>query len=178
MTKTNTLFTVLLLGSLVVGFKTISSNDYFGIPDKISNPINKYAAAEAYIINKWNTEPLLARQVILEAKKHSNPDFPRKEDILAIIAIESGFKTSAVSTAKAKGLMQVLYKPTTFDITQNIYDGTFLLKDYYKKLSNISATIQAYNVGIGAYKQGNRNHEYLEKYYYEKENFKSLLQGN
>ena len=157
--------------------KKYTHNEY-EMPFTITNPVNKYGAVEQYIIRKWNTDPNLAKQVVLEAKKHCKDTFPKKEDILAIIAVESGFKTAAVSTAKAKGLMQVLYKPTTFDIKQNIADGTFLLKDYYKQLNNVNATIQSYNVGINAYKKGSRNLEYLSKYYEEKENFKSLLQGN
>lgn len=177
MTKTNTFFIVLFICSLLVGYKIVYPNVSYKIPLHITNPINKYQAVEAYIVYKWNTEPYLAKKVVQEAKIHSNPDFPRKEDILAIIAIESGFKTAAVSTANAKGLMQILYKPSTFDINQNIADGTFLLRDYYKKLNSVNATIQSYNVGINAYKKGTRNLDYLSKYYEERENFKSLLQG-
>lgn len=177
MNKISIFFAVVLFVLASVFMINKYGDTKYGIPFSLKNPINKYAPVEAYIINRWKTEPLLAKQVVLEAKKHSEPIFPKKEDILAIIAIESAFKTQAVSTASAKGLMQILYKPSTFDITQNIADGTFLLRDYYKKLNNINATIQAYNVGISAYKKGSRNLDYLSKYYEERETFKVLLQG-
>lgn len=176
MKKSNLVYLSVFLSSIALLF-TIQTTWKYSVPPAIQNPIKKYAAVEAYIVQKWKVDPKLANKVILEAKKHSQPIFPKKEDVLAIIAIESGFKTSATSSANAKGLMQVLYKPTTFDVSANMADGVFLLKDYYSKFNNINATIQSYNVGIGAYKRGSRNLDYLSKYYEEREIFKSLLQG-
>ena len=137
----------------------------FGDTRHISNP-REVAELSDFIKRKWKRLSLSeAKQIIVTANTLSDKkSFPRKEDILAIVAIESSFNKHAVSSANARGLMQVLYKPTTHDIHHNMVDGVCLLKDYFRILKSEKAAITAYNVGIGNYLQGMRNDEYYNKY--------------
>ena len=81
-----------------------------------------------------------SKEIVDQAVVYSNPVFPTVYDILAIIAIESRFNVYAKSeTSSAKGLMQVLYKNTSFDISQNISDGVNLLLHYKEKLKSEDA---------------------------------------
>lgn len=131
-----------------------------------------------YIINKYKVKTSLAEDIVRHA--HTLGDskgFPSPTDILAIIAIESSFNKNIVSKANAKGLMQVLYKKTLFDVYTNMGDGVFLLKDYRSKLSK-DATIQAYNLGIGSYYRGKRNYKYLDKFKTTKAHLDRVINHN
>jgi len=113
--------------------------------------------------------------ILREAKKHAVHSFPQVSDILGIVAIESSFQLDAISKSGAKGLAQVLYKPTAFDISTNIQDGVWLLKDYKHRLKTEEATIHAYNVGIGNYLKGIRNSGYYAKFKQKRNEFKEIL---
>lgn len=126
-----------------------------------------------YISTKYNIDRIKAKEIVLLAKQHSTGTFPQPHDILAIIAIESSFKPYAVSKANAKGLMQILYKKSSFDPKLNILDGTQLLKEYHTRLHSVDAAVQAYNVGIGNFKKGMRNLNYLRKFKQQKEEIKN-----
>lgn len=147
----------------------------YRVPFEVVAPKPKYIELQNYLVHRYKIDEYKAQYIIQNSLKYSNNTFPRLEDTLAIIAIESAFDLSAVSTANAKGLMQILYKKTSFNISDNIVDGTKLLKEYYRHFGNIDATVQAYNVGIGAYKQGQRNQAYLAKFKQEKKKFKELI---
>ena len=81
-----------------------------------------------------------------------------EELIRAVIAVESGFSTRAVSPANAKGLMQLM--PTTaqrmqvddiFDPRQNIYGGVRYLRILANLFNgDLAMTVAAYNAGEGA----------------------------
>lgn len=117
-----------------------------------------------HISNTYGIELEKAELIVNTAIEHSDDEFPTTTDILAIIAIESKFKQYAkAKTSSAKGLMQILYKPTSYNIEDNIADGANLLKKYAEMLPK-DATVQAYNVGIGAYLNGIRNNTYLTKF--------------
>jgi hypothetical protein len=127
-----------------------------------------------YISTKYKKDPKLIELIVLEAEKHSNKDsFPTIHDTLAIISIESAFKPTAVSKSKAKGLMQVLYTKTSFNIKENISKGIWLLKDYRSRLVDIDSVVQSYNLGIGNFKNGMRNQDYLNKFKQAKEELKN-----
>lgn len=130
----------------------------------------KHTKLVEYISSRYNVDYHQAKEIVILAEQHSNKNkFPRVYDTLAIIGIESSYKITAVSKSKAKGLMQVLYTKTSFDPKLNILHGTTLLKDYAKVLPTRDAVIQSYNVGIGNFKKGIRNQDYLNKFKKEKE---------
>jgi soluble lytic murein transglycosylase-like protein len=81
-----------------------------------------------------------------------------EELVRAVIQVESGFSPRAVSSANAKGLMQLL--PATaqrmqvediFDPRQNIYGGVRYLRILANLFNgDLNLTIAAYNAGEGA----------------------------
>lgn len=118
----------------------------------------------SYLSTKYKRDIKEIKEVVKVAYKYGHKHhFPTHIDILAIIAIESSFNKYAVSSANAKGVMQVLYKRSSFNLEDNVSDGVWLLKDYKAKLP-VEGAIQAYNVGIGNYKSGMRNIDYLNKF--------------
>lgn len=144
--------------SIPIGIKQVSSNTIEA--ETLYNKLqNTYGVPEREAIKIVNTALIQA-----------NPVFPTVYDILAIIAIESKFNiTAQSSTSSAKGLMQVLYKKTSFDIEQNISDGVNLLINYKQTLGSTTAVVQAYNLGIGGYLNGGRNQDYLNRFQQEKQ---------
>lgn len=116
-----------------------------------------------YISDKYSLSSLKIESIVAKVTGLVDAKFPRKTDVLAIIEIESNFKSKAVSSAGAKGLMQVLYKKTTTD-KDNIIAGVALLREYRKRLGSEEAAIHAYNVGIGNYNKGRRVSQYYNKY--------------
>ena len=136
----------------------------------------KYMGLVLYVSHKYDIDTDLAEYIVREADRYSYKDeFPTVLDTLAIIGIESKYDIYAVSSVKAKGLMQILYKQSSFHPSANILDGVSLLRDYYSTLGNVNATIIAYNVGITNFKKGIRNTEYLNKYIKEKERLKNAI---
>lgn len=121
---------------------------------KLTNYISDRYKVDTYIVK----DVVKTAHVLGEYKK-----FPSPTDILAIIAIESSFNKNVLSKTLDKGLMQISYKETEFDIHNNMADGVSLLKDYHNRLSK-DGTIQAYNIGIGSYKKGRRNPKYLLRF--------------
>lgn len=77
--------------------------------------------------------------------------------ILAVIRTESDFNSNTVSSAGAKGLMQLMpsvcmdYNVSDpFDIDQNIRGGVQLLRDHLNNYNgDIGKTLMAYNAGAG-----------------------------
>lgn len=76
----------------------------------------------------------------------AEPVFPKVEDILAIIHVESFYKEKA-HNGKARGLMQV--EKGSYSPEKNISQGVTLLKDLYEKYGSRNKAILAYNIGEG-----------------------------
>lgn len=128
------------------------------------------------------TDPNLAEQIATAATKYQHHDFPKAEDIVAVVAIESIFNPKAKSNLKkdpAKGLMQVRHgvwkhKIQGEDMTKvsnQIKHGADILAHYYDVLQDKNEAIMAYNVGLTAVLKGRKNKEYLSKYYRERKAF-------
>ena len=126
-----------------------------------------------FIQEKYKVGSAQAKKVVHLASKNAHKEFPNAYDILAIMSIESTFKSNAISTSKAKGLMQVKYKKTNSD-EENVLAGVELLIEYRKKLNTEKAAIIAYNVGITNYKKGIRNTKYYNKFLKERELLKNI----
>ncbi|MCE5236823.1 MAG: lytic transglycosylase domain-containing protein [Eubacteriales bacterium] len=74
--------------------------------------------------------------------------------IRAVIRVESGYNKSAVSSAGAQGLMQLmpgtansLGVTDSFDATQNIFAGTQYLAQQLDRFGDIRLALAAYNTG-------------------------------
>lgn len=125
------------------------------------------------IAKKYRVDLDLVQQVVNLAYKHQDETFPKAEDILAIIGVESSFNPRSRSGLRrdpALGLMQVrpgiwnLRPEQLGSIESQIKYGTIILKRYYKKLGNVEDTIQAYNIGLTKFRRGGRNTRYVAKY--------------
>jgi len=131
------------------------------------------------ILKKYKVDPKLALQVAKLAKKHEKPVFPKAEDILCIVGIESSFRPHAISNLKkdpAMGLTQIRpgvhkldSKKLGGDIEHQIEKSAEILNKYNKHLKNKEAAIIAYNVGPGDYRKGNYNQNYINKFKNEKQ---------
>lgn len=130
------------------------------------------------ITNKYDVDKELVQQIVELAHKYEKPVFPKAQDILSIVGIESSFDPEAVSRLRkdpAVGLMQV--RPGVWnidpsemnDVEAQIRHGSEILQWYYQKLHNKEAAIQAYNVGLTDYRQGVGAPEYLQKFHNERQ---------
>lgn len=127
----------------------------------------------ATIVNKYKVDKKLAESVVNFAEKHQRDDFPKVEDIIAIVGIESSFRPHVKSALKrdpAVGLMQV--RPGVWKIPMKelstidgqIQHGVKILEQYYKRVGKVDGAVMAYNIGITAYRKGKKNERYLKKY--------------
>ena len=144
---------------------------------------DKFTAA---ITGKYRVNPDVIDEIVEIAKKYSYSDFPKTEDILSIIGIESSFDHMAKSKLKrdpAKGLMQVrpgiwkIPKSELKHIEGQIKHGVSILRKYYERLKDDEATLRAYNLGITHYKKNPddpRGDRYIEKFEKEKQLYAGL----
>lgn len=126
------------------------------------------------ILKKYSISPELAQKVAALAKKYEKDSFPKAKDILAVIGIESSFRPQAVShlrTDPAVGLMQVRPKvwglnPVALknNMELQIKTGADVLHRYYNLLGDKSAAVHAYNVGLGNYRRGKHNIDYVHDF--------------
>lgn len=128
------------------------------------------------IAAKYRVDKELVMKVVNLAYEYEDKTFPKAEDILAIIGVESSFNPKSKSNLRsdpALGLMQV--RPGVWNIDPDHLDtvemqikyGVDILRHYYKKLGNAEDAIQAYNLGLTRFRRGGRNTRYVAKYQQE-----------
>lgn len=123
-----------------------------------------------FVASRFNKPESLISKIVHYAQKYARDDFPKTEDILAIIAVESTYNTNARHRG-SWGLMQIEAKShrgkysggNLTSIDTNIRVGSEILNEYYVSTGSRSNAIMAYNVGIGSFLKGRRPHEYLSK---------------
>lgn len=123
------------------------------------------------VVNKHNVDWNFAYAVVKTAKMYEHDDFPKAQDILSIISIESQFDPKAKKAGNI-GLAQINYKTWKHQVDKHqLYtiDGSIkqcanILSDYYDQTGNAKGAVMAYNVGITAYKNGTRNQSYYKKF--------------
>lgn len=143
---------------------------------------------------KTYSEVQLPRHKTLQNKYHplivaaANKHKLEAEFLHAVITAESSYKRTAISSAGAKGLMQLM--PATaerfgvddpFDPKQSVFAGALYLKKLLKEFKSKDLALAAYNAGEGTVRRYNRQippypetQKYVEKvmsfYRYYKEN--------
>jgi soluble lytic murein transglycosylase-like protein len=125
-----------------------------------------------YISSKYKTTVEFAKRVVDLATKYAHEDFPKRNDILAIIAVESSFRPKA-SYRGSYGLMQIERKSHTKSLRgRNIKDpavnielGSQILNEYYQTLGQSKkSAILAYNAGVGNFLKHRYHIDYYLKY--------------
>ena len=133
------------------------------------------------IAQKYKIDLADAQEIVKLAHKYQKTNFPKAEDILAVIGVESSFDPDAVSGLKrdpAVGLMQV--RPGVWNINRGELEGNIeaqiaygadILRLYYKKLRHKDSAIAAYNVGMGEFRGGNNAEGYVAKVQHERQQY-------
>lgn len=147
-------------------------------PDQVQEASNvdsqskSVSAMIAVLTAKFKVKPQIASEVVNLADKHAYSDFPKREDILAIIAVESGFNYNArykgcigLMQVEAKSHKKHLAGKSLINPDTNISLGAYILNQYYNLLGkNKRAATLAFNAGIGNYQKGRFKQVYYEKY--------------
>ena len=130
--------------------------------ESIDNSINTVIEDSSSIINNVSSyievtnKNATQKEQIEDAVRKASEKYGIDENLIkAVIKTESNFNPNAVSSAGAKGLMQVMpsnYKSlgisNPFDIYQNVDGGTKLLREYLDKYNgDVEMALMAYNGG-------------------------------
>lgn len=140
------------------------------IPDPVIEEDQHTLRLIQFVASRFKKPESLISKIVHAAQKYARTDFPKTEDILAIIAVESTYNTSARHRG-SWGLMQIEAKShrdryrgeNLANIDTNIRVGSEVLNEYYVSMGSRPKAIMAYNVGIGSFLKGHRPHEYLSK---------------
>jgi hypothetical protein len=136
--------------------------------DSVETPLNKTTPQAAALTDHQTIEQSIQRA----AAKYNLPP----ELITAVIRAESNFKVSAVSSAGARGLMQLMPETAKelgvknpFDIEQNIDGGTKYLRKMMDRFGgSVRKALAAYNAGPGTVLKYNGRVPYPETRQYVK----------
>ena len=136
-----------------------------------ANAIDNNFKISLNLKREYDLKQQKAENLVLLAEKYADDVFPKKKDILAIAAVESEFDYRARNSCchgllqvnfsehreKIKGNLQTLYNPS-----ENIKVAVKILKEYYLLVGkDKEKAIQAYNIGITAFKNGRKAKKYL-----------------
>jgi hypothetical protein len=132
------------------------------------------------VVDKYKVTDDFALKVARLAVKHEKPTFPKAEDILSVIGIESSFKPNVVSGLKhdpAVGLTQI--RPGVWgidpsklkgNIENQVKIGANILKTYYDKVKSVPDALHAFNIGMTNFmKKKGLNPKYVQKFDAERE---------
>lgn len=124
------------------------------------------------------------QRVVDAADRYAYPDYPKRENILAIISVESSFNPKAAHRGSL-GLMQIHIKvhrkefrgQSPYDVDRNIAVGVKILRGYYEDLNHRErSAVLAYNAGIGNFLKGRYVSDYHRKYMRELAYIQSITQ--
>jgi hypothetical protein len=144
------------------------------VPDKdfVLESTDKDYPVIQYISERFKISPQLATEIVKLATEFSHATFPKRNDILALIAVESSYNVNARSRG-CHGLMQVekashrklikgrnLHNPRV-----NIEVGSTVLHEIYEILhGNKRGSILSFNAGVGNFLKGRYESAYYTKY--------------
>jgi hypothetical protein len=150
--------------------------------DSVSETTEEEFRLAVYIAEKFEITLRAALEIIKLATEHADEDFPKRNDILALIAVESRYNVRAKFKG-CFGLMQInlkahsklLKRRNPLNPSVNIEVGSATLRVYYESLGkNSKAAILSFNAGIGSYLKRRYNKEYYSKYREELKNLSRL----
>jgi hypothetical protein len=129
-------------------------------------------------------DEIVVKDVLHYAYKYEKKSFPKAEDILAVIGIESSWNPMAKSKLKtdpALGLTQIrpgqwrklIDHPTELlEIEKQIKYAAEILHINFKLTKSVEDAVIAYNVGYGSWLDGLYSMDYLTKFQNERINFR------
>ncbi len=163
------------------------------VPEVLSSPVSpvlevpnqdlaletpaQYGNLVSYVSKRFKLSETAAQEIIALADKYATDSFPKRNDILAIIAVESSYNTRAKNRG-CYGLMQIqkashlkaLKGRSLHNPAVNIEVGAGVLTAYYDLLKeNKRGAILSFNAGIGSYLKGRYETKYYLKYLKEKD---------
>lgn len=132
----------------------LNSNMYSSLGNSVSSSasINLGTSSRVEVsVSNLTEKEKIEDAISIASKKYGVDD----NLIRAVIKTESNFKSGAVSSAGAKGLMQIMPANYSylgikdpFDVYQNVDGGTKLLKEYIDKYNgDVEMALMAYNGG-------------------------------
>jgi len=141
--------------------------------------IERANRANAILAKYPGADTRVIMQALDAAERFQYKDFPRAQDIITIIGIESSWRVdvmSQLSTDRAYGLTQI--RPATWsdvigeddirDVDTQVRAAADILHHYYMSLNKSKAgAILSYNNGITAYVNGAYTKDYLYKFWRE-----------
>jgi membrane-bound lytic murein transglycosylase MltF len=150
--------------SMITGLDTVQQE---GLSEKEEKHL-------AYISERYKLPRAEAMEIINLAKEHAHPVFPKYEDILGTIEVESAYNRKAKSPGECLGLMQLKYvyhkatirnKKDLLVARTNIRIASAYMNELFQQIKSNArgAVYSAFNTGPGAYRQGKRNRVYAKK---------------
>lgn len=181
---------VLIIGSVIAGYLINQSTSPTPLSNKCIINVVEWAPLPEFnaqlvsnITSRYkNVSPELATKIVIYTAMYAKPTFPKQEDLLAVIAVESAFNPAAKSNLKtdpAIGLTQIrpgawrhkIKKSELSDIEGQIKYGAYILEHNYNRVNSKALALHAYNLGLTAALRGVRSKTYVVKYQRE---FKAL----
>lgn len=162
--------------------------------ETITLPIyNPNRPLQDLLIQKFNLSQEFASRIVRLAKQNEYPDFPKVEDILAIIEIESSYRPEAIYMG-CYGLMMIQKKSHMSKLADeytngnkggilnpevNISIGAKVLNEYFNILNrDKKATTLAWNSGVGNYQKKRYNIKYYLSYQEKVKKYRQALDIN
>ena len=128
-------------------------NKQYNSDDASYNTVNYPVSTGTSNVISNNSSSTISSEISIASKKYGVDE----KLISSIIEIESNYNPNAVSSAGAKGLMQIMPQnyenlgiSDPFDIRQNIQGGTKLIKELLDRFDGSEEmALMGYNAGIG-----------------------------
>ena len=136
------------------------------------------------VVSQYDVSAMMVKDVIQLANKYQKKTFPKTEDILALIGIESSWNPNAKSPLKvdpAIGLTQIRpvawkklisHPSELLHIENQIKYASDILHYNFRLTKSKDDAIIAYNVGYGNWLDGNYDLSYFTKFVSERDKFR------
>lgn len=166
---------IILVAGLILGIFLESTKATINIQPVIQQEIVVVKKFNQNLYNKVvsvfkDVDPILLEDILEHADRLAYEDFPRREDIISVIAVESGFRTCPTDGLGSYGLMQVnakanrINKETLCNPQVNMIHGVRILRENYETFRSERKALLVYNAGIGNFLEGNYNDDYYRKF--------------
>lgn len=157
-------------------YKSVVVGSRVEIPVRLKPDVNsaKFAKIKGHVHTlmaefKYTKHPFTEEELAFWIQAASDLYGVQPELLLSKAAIESSLNPRAVSSKGATGLMGVMpkihgySKRELLDYRNSIMASAQVVSEYRQTCGRWRCAVEAYNIGITAYKSGNRNPRYMAK---------------